>query len=148
MGASEQFTAVAAAGNNWGRWGDDDQLGTLNLVTDDVRRRGAACVRTGKAFPLGLALSEAEGIHKGVVPGRFNPLRTMSYINVALSDDPEWICANEDVVTMPLQCATHWDGLAHVSYRGVLYNGYPAASVSSAGASRLGIHLVDTLISR
>ena len=65
---------------------------------------------------MGLALSEAEGIQKGVVPGRFNPVRTMSYVNVPLSDDPEWICANEDVVVMPLQCATHWDGLAHVSY--------------------------------
>ena len=72
----------------------------------------------------------------------------MSYVNVPLSDDPEWICANEDVVVMPLQCATHWDGLAHVSYGGTLYNGYPATAVTSAGASRLGIHLVDSLVSR
>jgi len=148
MGASERFDAVAGTVNNWGRWGDDDQLGTLNLVTDEVRRKAAACVRVGKPFPLGLALSEAEGIQKGVVPGRFNPVRTMSYVNVPLSDDPGWICANEDVVVMPLQCATHWDGLAHVSYRGRLYNGYPASSVTSAGASRLGIHLVDSLVSR
>jgi kynurenine formamidase len=148
MGASDRFRAVAERVNNWGRWGDDDQLGTLNFVTDDVRRGAAACVRAGKPFPLGLALSEAEGIQKGVVPGRFNPIRTMSYVNVPLSDDPEWICANEDVVVMPLQCATHWDGLAHVSYGGKLYNGYPASSVSSAGASRLGIHLVDSLVSR
>ena len=49
---------------------------------------------------------------------------------------------------MPLQCATHWDGLAHVSYGGKLYNGYPASAVTSAGASRLGIHLVDSLVSR
>jgi kynurenine formamidase len=75
-------------------------------------------------------------------------VRTMSYVNVPLSDDTEWICANEDVVVMPLQCATHWDGLAHVSYRGTLYNGYPASAVTSAGASRLGIHLVDSLVSR
>ena len=148
MEPSERFTAIAERVNNWGRWGDDDQLGTLNLVTDDVRRRAAACVRVGKVLPLGLALSEAEGIQKGVVPVRFNPVRTMSYVNVPLSDDPEWICANEDVVVMPLQCATHWDGLAHVSYRGRLYNGFPADSVTSAGASRLGIHLVDSLVSR
>ena len=148
MPASEQFRAIAARVNNWGRWGDDDQLGTLNFVTDGVRRKAAACVQRGATFALGLALSEAEGIQKGVVPGRFNPVRTMSYVNVPLSDDPEWICANEDVVTMPLQCATHWDGLAHVSYAGKLYNGYPAGSVTSAGASRLGIHLVGSLVSR
>src|SRR5579863_10785952 len=148
MGASDQFTTIAAKVRNWGRWGDDDQLGTLNFITDEVRRRGAGCVRSGKAFPLGLALSEAEGIQKGVVPGRFNPLRTMSYVNVPLSDDPEWICANEDMVVMALQGATHWDGLAHVSYHGKLYNGYAASTVTSAGASRLGIHLVDSLVSR
>ena len=148
MGGSEQFSTIAGNVRNWGRWGDDDQLGTLNFVTDEVRRRAAACVRSGRAFPMGLALSEAEGIQKGVVPGRFNPVRTMSYVNVPLSDDTEWICANEDVVVMPLQCATHWDGLAHVSYGGTLYNGYPASAVTSAGASRLGIHLVDSLVSR
>ena len=142
------FEAVKAKVNNWGRWGEQDELGTLNLVTEEVRRRGAACVRTGRAFPLGMALSEAEGIQKGIVPARFNPVRTMSYVNVPLSDDPDWICANEDVVVMPLQCATHWDGLAHVSYRGNLYNGYPASAVNSAGASRLGIHLVQSLVSR
>jgi len=148
MEPSERFTAVAATVNNWGRWGDDDQLGTLNLIGEHERRKAAACVHVGKAFPLGLALSEAEGIQKGVVPVRFNPVRTMSYVNVPLSEDPEWICANEDVVVMPLQCATHWDGLAHVSYRGRLYNGYPATTVTSAGASRLGIHLVDSLVAR
>jgi kynurenine formamidase len=72
----------------------------------------------------------------------------MSYINVALSDDPEWICSNEDVVVMPLQCATHWDGLAHVSYGGKIYNGFPQSSVTSAGASKCGIHLVDSLVGR
>jgi kynurenine formamidase len=148
MAVPEKFAAIAAKVNNWGRWGADDQLGTLNLITDEVRKRAARCVGTGKAFPLGLALSEAEGVQKGIVPGRFNPIRTMSYLNVALSDDLEWICSNEDVVTMPLQCATHWDGLAHVSYGGKIYNGFPQSSVTSAGASKCGIHLVDSLVGR
>ena len=148
MGVPEKFAAIAAKVNNWGRWGPDDQLGTLNFLTDEVRKRAARAVTTGKAFPLGLAMSEAEGVQKGIVPGRFNPIRTMSYLNVALSDDAEWICSNEDVVTMPLQCATHWDGLAHVSYGGKLYNGFPQSSVTSAGASKCGIHLVDSLVGR
>jgi kynurenine formamidase len=148
MGVPEKFAAIAAKVNNWGRWGPEDQLGTLNFLTDEVRKRAARAVTTGKTFPLGLAMSEAEGVQKGIVPGRFNPIRTMSYLNVALSDDPEWICSNEDVVTMPLQCATHWDGLAHVSYGGKLYNGFPQSSVTSAGASKCGIHLVDSLVGR
>src|ERR1700684_2420411 len=148
MGVPEKFAAIAAKVNNWGRWGRDDQVGTLNLITEEVRKRAARCVTTGKAFPLGIALSEAEGWQKGIVPGRFNPIRTMSYLNVALSDDGDWICSNEDVVTMPLQCATHWDGLAHVSYGGKIYNGFPQSSVTSAGASKCGIHLVDSLVGR
>ncbi|HLH27510.1 MAG TPA: cyclase family protein, partial [Acidimicrobiales bacterium] len=70
-----------------------------------------------------------------------------------LSDDPAWICSSEDVVTLALQCATHWDALAHVSYGGGegggrLYNGYPATSVTEEGAARLGIDRVRTLVSR
>ena len=126
----ERFAEMAARVRNWGRWGDDDQLGTLNLVDDDARRRAAASVRTGQAFGLGLPLSEAEGIQLGFVPGRINPRRTMVAVNEPLSPDAEWICASEDVVEMALQCATHWDGLAHVSYGGVIYNGFPAGSVT------------------
>ena len=144
----ERFAEMAARVRNWGRWGDDDQLGTLNLVDDDARRRAAASVRTGQAFGLGLPLSEAEGIQLGFVPGRINPRRTMVAVNEPLSPDAEWICASEDVVEMALQCATHWDGLAHVSYGGVIYNGFPAGSVTASGAGRCGIHLVRTLVSR
>ena len=81
---------------------------------------------SGKSFALGLPLSEAEGIQAGFIKGRVNPTRSMIQVNQPLSPDPEWICSSEDVVTLALQCATHWDGLAHVSYGGRIYNGYPA----------------------
>ena len=98
-------------------------------------------------------MSEAEGIQMGFVDGRVNPSRTMTSINDPLDGDPGWIAFSEDVVTFAMQCATHWDGLAHVSYGAgpdgaVLYNGYPASSVTEAGASKLGIHLVGALVSR
>ncbi len=72
----------------------------------------------------------------GFVEGRVNPSRTMVQVNHPLSDDPEWICSSEDVITMATQCATHWDALAHCSYGGVIYNGYPAATVTADGATR------------
>ncbi len=148
MAVPESFADIARRVRNWGRWGADDQLGTLNLIDDAVRRRAVASVQDGRSLPLGLPLSEAEGIQVGFIPGRVNPLRTMIAINNPLSDDPEWIASNEDVVVMALQCATHWDGLAHVSYGGFLYNGIPATSVTTAGAARCGVHLVRTLVSR
>ena len=142
------FADIAARVRNWGRWGPDDEVGTLNLVDADARRRAAASVTSGRAFALGLPLSESQGIQAGLVPGRTNPSRTMIHVNEPLSPDPEWICSSEDAVALATQCATHWDALAHVSYGGVLYNGYPASSVSEAGASRCGIHRLGAVVSR
>ena len=147
------FTETARRVSNWGRWGDDDQLGTLNLIDDAARLRGVAAVRDGEAFALGLPLSEAEGIQMGFIKGRVNPGRSMISVNNPLTDDPDWIASSEDVVTLAMQCATHWDGLAHVSYGAGpdgprLYNGYPASMVTEAGAAVLGIHRVRSLVSR
>ena len=148
MATTSPFAEVAARVRNWSRWGVDDQIGTLNLIDDEARRRAAGAVRSGKAFALGLALSEAEGIQAGFIEGRVNPMRAMIQVNHPLSADPEWICSSEDVVTMALQCATHWDALAHCSYKGTIYNGYPASSVDEHGASRCGIHNLTTVVSR
>jgi kynurenine formamidase len=52
------------------------------------------------------------------------------------------------MVVTGLQSATHWDGLAHVSYAGRMYNGTPIESVDADGASRCGIHKIETLVSR
>jgi kynurenine formamidase len=148
VAAPAPFAEVAGRVRNWGRWGADDQIGTLNLIDEAARRRGAQAVTSGKAFALGLPLSEAEGIQMGFVKGRVNPTRSMIQVNHPLSADPEWICASEDLVTLALQCATHWDALAHCSYGGVIYNGYPASSITEDGADRCGIHLLTTVVSR
>jgi kynurenine formamidase len=145
---SERFTEIASKVRNWGRWGDDDELGTLNLVDGAARLRAAGCIRTGRAIPLGYELSERGGLQAGIIPGRVNPLRTMTHLNTPLSEDPDWIASSEDLLVMGTQAATHWDGIAHVSYGGYIYNGHPASSVTAFGAKRCGIHLVRTLVSR
>jgi kynurenine formamidase len=143
------FTDMAARVRNWGRWGPEDEVGTLNLIDDAARRRGAAAVVSGKAFGLGLPLSEAEGIQLGFVEGRVNPSRTMVQVNQPVNaDEPDWVCFSEDVLTMATQCATHWDALAHASYGGVIYNGYPASTISVDGAARCGIHRLGAVVSR
>jgi kynurenine formamidase len=58
------------------------------------------------------------------------------------------IRTSEDLLTMATQSATHWDALAHASYGGVIYNGYPASSITEAGAARCGIHRLTTVVSR
>ncbi len=152
MSFDERFHEVAAEVRNWGRWGDDDRLGTLNLLTDSAAAAGAATVRSGRRVSLALDLGR-DGPQMGQVPGRVNPLRSMNYINSADLGDPEGDGMvphfNDDHVLMGLQAATHWDGLSHVSYGGNLYNGVPADSVTARdGATVLGIEHVRTVVGR
>lgn len=132
---------------NWGRWGADDEIGTLNLITDDVVRAGAGEIRTGKRFSLALPLN-ADGPQMGFTPGRENPVHSMTGINDSWPPDSDAFSASDDKVTTSLQAATHWDALSHVSSGGVMYNGVPASAVTAAGAARLGIEKVGTLAGR
>lgn len=142
-----EFHALARQVNNWGRWGDDDERGTLNLITPEVVRRGAACVRSGRQIPLALALGPS-GPQSGLIPGRVNPQHLMLAINTPTVGDPAGICSSDDVVYLPLQAATHWDSLAHVSYGGRMWNGFAAQSVDVRGAGRAGIDKAGAVSSR
>jgi len=136
----DSFNEMARRVTNWGRWGPDDRIGTLNLIDAAARLRGVASVVDGEAFPLGIPMSEAEGIQMGFIEGRVNPTHSMVSVDAPQTDDPGWVAFSEDVVTFAMQCATHWDGLAHTSYGAgpdgrVLYNGYPASTVTEDGWS-------------
>jgi kynurenine formamidase len=74
--------------------------------------------------------------------GRINPLHTMlrtgtdAYAGVL---DQRGIRAADDIVVIPLQCGTQWDGLGHVFYENYMWNGYDCREVTSAGAQKCGI---------
>jgi kynurenine formamidase len=142
-----EFVELARTVNNWGRWGDADEIGTLNLIDADAVTRGAACVNRGRAFSLAIPLS-MDGPQLGFIPGRVNPLRTMIAINTPHTADPDGLCFSDDLVVMGLQAATHWDSLAHVSYEGRLYNGFPATSITAQGAAHCGIDKVGPIVTR
>lgn len=142
------FHELAAELRQWGRWGDDDRIGTLNLIDADAVRRGAAAVVDGERISLAMPFGDRSP-QVGSIPGRINPLRTMVSINTPYLGDPANFCTSDDVVTMGLQASTHWDGLAHASYGGQLWNGVPATDVTAErGAAELGIHNVRSLTSR
>ncbi len=148
MALPPELQQLAAEVSNWGRWGDDDELGTLNLIDEAAVGRGLAAARTGACIPLAIRL-DANGPQLGTIPGRINPLHTMVAINVAYTGDPDDCCFSDDTITMGLQACTHWDGLAHASYAGQLYNGFPATSTTAErGATRCGIHKVTHVVSR
>ncbi|WP_432041525.1 cyclase family protein [Streptomyces cadmiisoli] len=147
MSLPAEFHDIAERVNNWGRWGTDDEIGTLNLITDEVVRGAAAEVRTGRRIPLALPLQQ-DGVQTGMIPGRVNPLHVMVQINQELFG-PGTVACSDDAVTMGLQAATHWDGLPHVSHSGKLYNGRPAATVTAHdGARYSGIDKARHIVSR
>ena len=129
------FRVLGAELSNWGRWGDADRIGTLNLITPERVAAAAALARTGRVFDLGLTLG-ADGPQTGA-GGRGNPVHLMS----VTGDNrlPDGGGYTDDVVFMPLQCATQWDGLAHVFYDERCYNGVPASSVTGRGSAELSI---------
>jgi len=132
---SNDFRAVGRRLSNWGRWGPDDELGTLNHVTPERVAAAAALARTGRVFDLGYTLA-ANGPQIGL-GGRINPVHLMSM--TGQSSFPDGGGFADDFIFMPLQCATQWDGLAHVFYDEQCYNGVPASSITARGAQRLSI---------
>jgi Putative cyclase len=128
------FRTVGRELSNWGRWGAHDEIGTVNLITPE-RVAAAALARTGKVFDLGYTLG-ADGPQVGL-GGRVNPVHLMSATGEPRFPDGGGY--TDDFVFMPLQCATQWDGLAHVFYDDHCYNDVPASAITARGASRLGI---------
>jgi kynurenine formamidase len=147
MPLPQEFHDLAAKVRNWGRWGDNDRIGTLNHITPDAIRRGRDAIEDGRAISLAVPLKH-DGVQIGIIPGRVNPLRTMVAINSPSLGDPDGFCTSDDVVFMGLQAGTHWDGLGHVSYGGKLYNGFEASTIDEWGCHTLGIEHVKHLSTR
>ena len=147
MALPDHLKELAARVSNWGRWGPDDQRGTLNLVDEAARRRGLAAARTGKAFSLAIPF-DRDGPQTGLMPGRDNPSLRMLTVNEPMTGDPADFCASDDAFSMGVQAATHWDALSHVSYEGRLYNDVDAGVIDGSGAGRLGIEHVGPVTTR
>jgi kynurenine formamidase len=143
--------------SNWGRWGADDQRGTLNLVTTDDVVRASRLVRKGKIISMGLPYNE-HGPQKNTF-NRFNPihLRTRdgadaiagSSIRDFYGGVDRHFRGTDDIIIMPLQSGTQWDALSHVVYQDKIYNGYGAEMVSSKGALKNDVcNAADGMVGR
>jgi kynurenine formamidase len=126
------FRELGTELRNWRRWGPDDELGTVNFITAASRLRGVQAARSGRVVDLGMPF-DGNGPQTG--GRRFNPIHRMTML---LSDGEHGGMAGaDDIVIMPLQCATQWDGLAHVGYEGRAYNDVPYSAVTAdRGATR------------
>lgn len=131
----QDFRDIGRQVSNWGRWGRDDERGTVNLITAECVVAASQLVRQGKIFDLGIPF-DANGPQPG--GGRINPVRLMSETGAG-QEFPGAFHYADDYVFMPLQSASQWDGLAHVFYDDQLYNGFPTSDVGPHGAKHCSI---------
>ena len=137
---------------NWGRWGNDDRIGTLNHVRPEDIVRAARLVRAGKVFALGIPL-DRNGPQTGLFGGRWNPIHTMLATGTDAVAGRQDVVPNiryaDDALNMPVQAATHWDSLGHIFYEERMYNGHDAREVDSTGVGKLGIeHTRNRMVGR
>ena len=129
-------------GANWGRWGDTDERGTLNLLTPEVVLQATQACTTGKVYNLGLPVQRA-GVpvfdYRGA-PQRLTLSSQTDEQNFTAYGAPRGLGANEDVLVMASHNGTHMDALCHVYSDEHFYNGYGKDSFASQhGASNCGI---------
>lgn len=127
-----RIDALAQRLSNWGRWGDEDGLGTLNLITPEKRLEAATCVRSGAVMSLALELRPDLPQPPG--SGRLNPQHVMTETGSDAAAGNSVGAYSDDVLAMSIHAATHWDALSHVFHRGLMYNGHACTEVTSAGA--------------
>ena len=125
----EQFEQWMTEYSNWGRWGDDDQMGAANLITPAKRLQANALVETGDAISLGHDVVDDTGSDANRPFG----------LNMIISFDPDRIRDRLDI-DYHGGFFSHLDALCHVVYDGKIYNGHDMReTVTEDGCEHLGI---------
>lgn len=119
---------------NWGKWGADDEKGTLNYITPERRARAAAGVKSGRV----VSCARNFPVH----PHPENPYPAQHHMVIA-GDDPcipgiKGLEVSTDYIGIAFHgmASSHIDALCHVFVDGKMYNGHPATDVKSTGARR------------
>jgi kynurenine formamidase len=134
------FASTYEQVKNWGRWGADDELGALNLITPERRAAATALVTDGRALSLAFDLE--------TVPGPDNPEPAHHHmLNAADARKFELLPGFEQTTCyLGVAChgmaVTHIDALCHIFVDGLMWNGRPTDEVLSTGAVRNAIGAV------
>ena len=126
------IAATAKRVSNWGRWGPDDVRGTMNFLDDAEAPRGGRLVRDGRvvlAVPAVRHGRPAARLAAPHQPGPHHARHRHRRRRWATKGFPHGIGGADDVVAMPLQCSTQWDGLGHIFDHGQAWNGRAADEV-------------------
>lgn len=119
--------------SNWGRWGDDDDRGTLNLLTDAGARAALKTVRAGSTIPLGRSLGP-----RATMPGEAPVQHHMLATGSECPAEGEHVMADWFGLQPHGLSITHLDALNHMAWNGRLYNGAPASAVTALRGGAYG----------
>ena len=117
--------------SNWGRWGKEDELGTLNLITPEKRKAAAKLVRDGVSVSLALDLNKQRD---DLNPNPFEHELTVAQIG------GHQAATDRYAVDYHGFAHSHIDALPHFSHKGKMYNGFSVDLLQADGAERLGIN--------
>ncbi len=134
--------------SNWGRWGEDDQRGALNLIGSEQIRRAVQLVKDGRVFQLGMSI-QSDGVPR--YPSRPPALHLMirdggDYVAGAVA--PDNVGTADEYVGFSTHGTTHIDALSHLWYDDAMYNGAHPSEVRSSGAARNSIDKIGPIVAR
>lgn len=125
-----EFDQLLQEISNWGRWGDDDELGTLNLITPGKRREAAILVEDGVSVSMSLELNKIADLNNS------EPLehqKTVEEFGGHLG------AIDSYSISYHGYAHSHMDGLQHIGHDGMAYNGVAYDDIGAADAEKLGI---------
>jgi len=120
--------------SNWGRWGKDDQLGTVNLITPATRKKAAALVKEG------VSVSLARDTEKQTAADNPKPFAQVMEATGAAPAAGQFSVDTYSVLYHGI-AHSHMDSLCHMFYDGKMYNGYSQNEVTTEGAKKLAINV-------
>ncbi|MEQ8861694.1 MAG: cyclase family protein [Pseudomonadales bacterium] len=116
--------------SNWGRWGTDDELGTLNLITPEKRVAAARLVTDGVSVSLALELNKQQDALNA------NPLKHELAVGTFGGHE---VAGDSYSIEYHGFAHSHIDGLPHFAHGGRMYNGFSVDTLKPTGAERLGV---------
>jgi kynurenine formamidase len=137
--------------DNWGRWGDDDERGSLNLLTPERVLAATRACTTGKVYSLSLPIQET-GVpifdYRGA-PRRYSLTSASDHDPYAEFGAAPGVGSNEDMLVFASHSITHMDALSHVFTEKGIYNGFPRDDFSTQhGAAHCDIRATGTFAGR
>jgi len=133
--SKQQFDQLFGEVSNWGKWGTEDERGTLNYITPQTIHRAASLVKTGRSVSMAIPINK--------VAGPDNPRPVAHYMSMLFEVDKSF---GEPGFSLDYfgseihgDCHTHIDALCHISYEGKMYNDRRTSMVTSRGPKGMDI---------